>query len=64
MLQIAVVRDASLQQKISILKGLGHKFDELAEHLADHTPGKSLNHILSDSSPALLVFGDIHAIIA
>ena len=64
LLHIAVTREASLQQKISVLKNLGHKFDELAEHVADHVSDKSLNQVLSDSAPALLIFGDLHTICA
>ena len=64
LLQLTVARDASLQQKISVLKTLGHKFDELAEHAAEHGSGTSLNDILTRSSPALLIFGDLHAITA
>ena len=62
LLHVGVVRQASLQQKIGVLKTLGHKFDELAEHVADHLPNKPLNQVLSDSSPALLIFGDLHTI--
>ena len=64
LLHIEVVREASLQQKLSILKNLGNKFDELTEHVADHVPGKTLNQILGDSAPALLIFGDLHTICA
>ena len=62
LLHVGVVREASLQQKIAALKTLGHKFDELAEHVADHQPERSLNQLLATSSPALLIFGDLHAI--
>ena len=62
LLHVGVVREASLQQKIAALKTLGHKFDELAEHVADHLPGRSLNQVLAEASPALLIFGDLHAI--
>ena len=62
LLHLTVAREASLQQKISVLKNIGHKFDELAEHIADHVPQKSLNQVLSDSAPSLLIFGDLHTI--
>jgi glucosamine--fructose-6-phosphate aminotransferase (isomerizing) len=62
LLQLTIARDASLQQKISVLKNFGHKFDELAEHVADHGNGQSLQQILTQTPPALLFFGDFHAI--
>ena len=62
LLRLSVVRDASLQQKISVLKTLGNKFDELSEHAAEHAEDRTLQQILTESPPALLFFGDIHAI--
>jgi glutamine---fructose-6-phosphate transaminase (isomerizing) len=64
LLHLAVAREASLQQKIAVLKAFGHKFDELAEHIADHAPGMTFNQILSERSPAVLIFCDLYKIIS
>lgn len=62
LLHLGMAPQASLQQKIALLKAIGHKFDELVEHITELDPAKSLEEVLAAASPTLLVFGEIRAI--
>lgn len=62
LLHVGMAPEASLQQKISLLKAIGHKFDELVEHLAHTAQTRPLETVLAAASPALLVFGEVHTI--
>ena len=64
LLHLVVAPEASLQQKIGVLKAMGHKFDELTELVAEEIPSIPLASVLGNQTPSALIFGDVHRIVA
>ena len=64
LLHLAVTPQASLQQKVAVLKAIDHKYDELTEQLAERFPHAAADRVLGDTDPRTLVFADVHDILA
>lgn len=63
LLHVAVTPNASLQQKVAVLKAIEHKYDELTEHLAEKLPTLQPDRLLADTDPRTLIFASVHDII-
>ncbi len=63
LLHVGVTPNASLQQKVAALKAIGHKYDELAEHLAERHSGVAIDRLLGTTDPRTLIFASVHDIL-
>jgi len=63
LLHLGVTPNASLQQKVAVLRAIGQKYDDLTEQLAERSPQMGADRVIAAADPRTLIFADIHDIL-